>query len=53
MLALLSNNKVLLAGGHWAHSSVCGSWPRAGNLVRSDVHAHIGCRGVIRITANI
>ena len=39
---------VLLAGGYWRDSSSCGSWSRAGNNVRSLVHASFGCRGVSR-----
>lgn len=54
MLALLRITKrVLHAGGNWNNSSNCGSWSRNGNNVRSNVNANNGCRGVIRITANI
>ena len=39
---------VLLAGGHWAISSSCGSWSRYCSSTRSHVNAPNGCRGVSR-----
>ena len=42
---LYGSSNALLAGGHWADSSYCGSRSRNGNNGRGAVYAHIGGRG--------